>query len=124
MPSNPVLRAFLSVLHIYTHTSLFLFLTQRVGYIVVRAACEQLGGNAMGSVAAESHGTALSVGAGIIKPRCDTLDYRSVKLANGLRVLLISDPETDKAAAALNVSSSSSSSCHGQCKRSSIAKHK
>lgn len=44
------------------------------------------------------------VGEDIIKPRCDKLGYRSVTLPNGLRVLLISDPDTDKAAAALNVS--------------------
>lgn len=34
----------------------------------------------------------------------DTRSYQVVKLANGLQVLLISDPETDKAAAALDVS--------------------
>jgi hypothetical protein len=46
----------------------------------------------------------LSVSEDVIKPRCDKLGYRVVKLPNELRVLLISDPETDKAAAALNVS--------------------
>lgn len=40
----------------------------------------------------------------IIKPACDKLSYRSVLLPNKLKVLLISDPETDKAAAALDVS--------------------
>lgn len=44
------------------------------------------------------------IGEDIIKPRCDKLEYRSITLPNKLRVLLISDPETDKAAAALNVS--------------------
>jgi len=42
----------------------------------------------------------------IIKPACDKLSYRSVLLPNKLKVLLISDPETDKAAAALDVSGS------------------
>jgi hypothetical protein len=46
----------------------------------------------------------LSISEDVIKPRCDKLGYRVVKLPNELRVLLISDPETDKAAAALNVS--------------------
>ncbi|WIA29727.1 hypothetical protein OEZ86_012206 [Tetradesmus obliquus] len=45
----------------------------------------------------------LSISEDVIKPRCDKLGYRVVKLPNELRVLLISDPETDKAAAALNV---------------------
>jgi hypothetical protein len=46
----------------------------------------------------------MSISEDVIKPRCDKLGYRVVKLPNELRVLLISDPETDKAAAALNVS--------------------
>jgi len=35
--------------------------------------------------------------------RCDDLDYRIIELKNGLRAVLVSDPDTDKAAAALNV---------------------
>lgn len=46
---------------------------------------------------------AVLVSEDIIKPKCDKLGYRSIVLPNKLRVLLISDPETDKAAAALNV---------------------
>lgn len=40
----------------------------------------------------------------ILKPACDKLSYRSITLPNELKVLLISDPATDKAAAALDVS--------------------
>eukprot|EP00775_Hariotina_reticulata_P005549 gene5549-5785_t len=40
---------------------------------------------------------------GIVRPSCDKLGYRVVTLPNQLRVLLVSDPDTDKAAAALNV---------------------
>lgn len=39
----------------------------------------------------------------IVKPRNDKLDYRIVELGNGLRATLVSDPQTDKAAAALDV---------------------
>ncbi|XP_072951084.1 insulin-degrading enzyme-like 1, peroxisomal [Typha angustifolia] len=40
----------------------------------------------------------------IIKPRTDKREYRRIVLPNSLEVLLISDPETDKAAASMNVS--------------------
>ena len=40
----------------------------------------------------------------IQRPPLDTRDYRIVTLANGLTALVISDPETDMAAAALSVS--------------------
>ncbi|THU45479.1 hypothetical protein C4D60_Mb02t18360 [Musa balbisiana] len=40
----------------------------------------------------------------ILKPRCDKREYRRIVLPNCLEVLLISDPETDKAAASMNVS--------------------
>ncbi|KAF9598098.1 hypothetical protein IFM89_024443 [Coptis chinensis] len=40
----------------------------------------------------------------IIKPRTDKREYRRIVLPNALQVLLISDPETDKAAASMNVS--------------------
>ncbi|KAH7661783.1 insulysin protein [Dioscorea alata] len=40
----------------------------------------------------------------ILKPRKDKREYRRIVLPNSLEVLLISDPETDKAAAAMNVS--------------------
>lgn len=39
----------------------------------------------------------------LIKPRVDTLQYRFFTLPNRLRCLVISDPETEKAAAALDV---------------------
>lgn len=45
------------------------------------------------------------VGADLVKPACDKLAYRAIQLPNKLRVLLIHDPDTDKAAAALDVSS-------------------
>jgi secreted Zn-dependent insulinase-like peptidase len=35
--------------------------------------------------------------------RCDELSYRILSLDNGLRAVLVSDPETDKAAASLDV---------------------
>ncbi|XP_042513983.1 insulin-degrading enzyme-like 1, peroxisomal [Macadamia integrifolia] len=40
----------------------------------------------------------------ILKPRTDKREYRRIVLPNRLEVLLISDPETDKAAASMNVS--------------------
>ncbi|OAY69616.1 Zinc-metallopeptidase, peroxisomal, partial [Ananas comosus] len=40
----------------------------------------------------------------IIKPRTDKREYRRIILSNSLEVLLISDPDTDKAAASMNVS--------------------
>lgn len=43
------------------------------------------------------------VNTALIKPRIDTLQYRFVTLPNRLRCLLISDPDTEKAAAALDV---------------------
>jgi len=39
----------------------------------------------------------------IIKSLGDTRDYKGFLLNNGLKILLISDPETDKSAAALDV---------------------
>ncbi|CAI7864990.1 unnamed protein product [Closterium sp. NIES-53] len=44
-----------------------------------------------------------SPGSGILIPRCDQRQYEALELPNGLTVLLISDPETDKAAAAMDV---------------------
>lgn len=41
--------------------------------------------------------------ADILKSEQDTREYRGLLLDNGLRVILISDPETDKSAAALSV---------------------
>ncbi|KAH7661720.1 Insulysin protein, partial [Dioscorea alata] len=40
----------------------------------------------------------------ILKPRTDEREYRRIVLPNSLEALLISDPETNKAAAAMNVS--------------------
>ncbi|KAK1366199.1 insulin-degrading enzyme-like 1, peroxisomal [Heracleum sosnowskyi] len=39
----------------------------------------------------------------IVKPRTDNREYKNVLLNNSLQVLLISDPETDKCAASMNV---------------------
>lgn len=39
----------------------------------------------------------------IVKSQQDNRDYRGLQLSNGLKVLLISDPATDKAAAAMTV---------------------
>lgn len=42
---------------------------------------------------------------GLVKPRIDQQEYRLITLPNGLRALLVSDFEADKAAAACDVSS-------------------
>ena len=42
-------------------------------------------------------------GAGIERSPADTREYRAVMLDNGLEALIVSDPDADKAAAALNV---------------------
>lgn len=39
----------------------------------------------------------------IVKSQEDTRDYRGLKLGNGMNVLLVSDPTTDKSAACLCV---------------------
>ncbi|XP_024375007.1 insulin-degrading enzyme-like 1, peroxisomal isoform X1 [Physcomitrium patens] len=39
----------------------------------------------------------------ILKPRNDDRTYKQVVLSNGLQVLLVSDPDTDKAAAAMDI---------------------
>ena len=39
----------------------------------------------------------------LIKPIVDKFDYKFLELENGLKCLLISDAEADKAAACLNV---------------------
>ena len=39
----------------------------------------------------------------IIKSKSDNRAYKYLKLENGLRVLLVSDPESDKSAASLGV---------------------
>ena len=39
----------------------------------------------------------------IVKPDQDFRKYRGLQLENGIRVLLISDPNTDKSAAAMEV---------------------
>ncbi len=43
-------------------------------------------------------------GQGLVKSLVDTCSYRFLELPNGLRALLVHDPETDKAAASLDVS--------------------
>lgn len=40
----------------------------------------------------------------VIKSPEDSLEYRGLELENGMRVLLVHDPQADKAAAALSVS--------------------
>ena len=46
----------------------------------------------------------------MIKPQTDKLEYQALQLDNGLHALLISDPTTDKASAAMDVST-----YHRQC---------
>ncbi|KAL0714663.1 hypothetical protein Bca4012_021642 [Brassica carinata] len=52
-------------------------------------------------------------GGEIVKPRTDKREYRRIVLKNSLQVLLISDPETDKCAASMNVSVGSFSDPEG-----------
>ncbi|XP_056865432.1 insulin-degrading enzyme-like 2 isoform X1 [Raphanus sativus] len=52
-------------------------------------------------------------GGEILKPRTDKREYRRIVLKNSLTVLLISDPETDKCAASMNVSVGSFSDPEG-----------
>lgn len=49
----------------------------------------------------------------IVKSSEDKRDYRGLELSNGMRVVLVSDPSTDKSAAALcvNIGTSSSRAC-------------
>ncbi|RVX09711.1 Insulin-degrading enzyme-like 1, peroxisomal [Vitis vinifera] len=49
----------------------------------------------------------------IVKPRTDTREYRRIVLRNSLEALLISDPDTDKAAASMSVSVGSFSDPEG-----------
>ncbi len=39
-----------------------------------------------------------------VKPRTDASEYRRIRLDNGMDVLLVHDPETEKAAASVDVS--------------------
>lgn len=52
---------------------------------------------------ASSSSSVVKVSEDIVKPACDKLSYRVVQLQNNLRVLLVHDPDTEKAAAALDV---------------------
>ena len=52
---------------------------------------------AIGAVAVPAHGVEIE------RSPADTRDYRALLLDNGLEALVVSDPDTDKAAAALNV---------------------
>ncbi|KAG0597423.1 hypothetical protein M758_UG337100 [Ceratodon purpureus] len=49
----------------------------------------------------------------IVKPRNDDREYKRVVLANGLQVLLVTDPDTDKAATAMDVNVGSFSDPEG-----------
>ncbi|CAI5471466.1 unnamed protein product [Closterium sp. Yama58-4] len=72
------------------------------GFSAVRGEMSPHGAPLSGSVESSSPGS-LSNGSGILIPRCDQRQYEALELPNGLTVLLISDPETDKAAAAMDV---------------------
>ncbi|KAL1225571.1 Insulin-degrading enzyme-like 2 [Cardamine amara subsp. amara] len=56
------------------------------------------------AVGTESAKATVDEGNEILKPRTDKREYRRIVLKNSLVVLLISDPETDKCAASMNVS--------------------
>ena len=47
--------------------------------------------------------SSLQVCDGVIKSENDDRDYRALVLENGIKVLLISDPKTDKSSGALDV---------------------
>lgn len=51
----------------------------------------------------------------VIKPANDKLEYKVITLDNGLRALLVHDAETDKAAAALDVSTAKKRHTAGPC---------
>ena len=55
------------------------------------------------AIAAPLIATAQTQGVEIERSPADTREYRAVLLENGLEALVVSDPDTDKAAAALNV---------------------
>ncbi len=82
-------------MHIVVHiTSLLILLTST---LLVNMHVQQQGPQGL-------HHTDVSASQpDLIKPRIDTLEYRFLTLPNSLRCLLISDPETEKAAAALDV---------------------
>jgi hypothetical protein len=89
----------------YVLNLLFIVNTFPASCVLVGSSAAPEQSSSMGSGTAVLQQPAdLSISEDVIKPRCDKLGYRVVKLPNELRVLLISDPDTDKAAAALNVS--------------------
>ncbi|XP_074640666.1 insulin-degrading enzyme-like [Tubulanus polymorphus] len=58
----------------------------------------------MAPSSADSNSTVISKSVeSIIKPQNDKRGYRGLELSNGMKVLLISDPETDKSSAAMDV---------------------
>ncbi|CAH8384062.1 unnamed protein product [Eruca vesicaria subsp. sativa] len=64
-------------------------------------------------VGTEKLESAADQGGEILKPRTDKREYRRIVLKNSLEVLLISDPETDKCSASMNVSVGSFSDPEG-----------
>ncbi|KAL1225285.1 Insulin-degrading enzyme-like 2 [Cardamine amara subsp. amara] len=68
---------------------------------------------AVGKESTAAMAAASSKGDEILKPRTDKREYRRIVLKNSLVVLLISDPETDKCAASMNVSVGSFSDPEG-----------
>ncbi|KAL0867024.1 hypothetical protein Bca101_046142 [Brassica carinata] len=64
-------------------------------------------------VGMENMVSAADKGGEILKPRTDKREYRRIVLKNSLQVLLISDPQTDKCAASMNVSVGSFSDPEG-----------
>ena len=59
-------------------------------------------------------GAAPAHGAEVERSPADTRDYRAVMLDNGLGALVVSDPDADKAAAALDVNVGSGSDPEGR----------
>ncbi|CAH2063830.1 unnamed protein product [Thlaspi arvense] len=74
--------------------------------------CSQLKLNRTAMALGKENATA-DEGEEILKPGADEKEYRRIVLENSLEVLLISDPETDKCAASMNVSVGSFSDPEG-----------
>lgn len=52
---------------------------------------------------AKLHKAIVTITDDVIKPDVDKRQWRALKLQNDMNILIISDPETDKSAASMNV---------------------
>lgn len=89
---------------IYTQMSIFALATSTVfGASISRTMAAQYSAQSSQSSPSTLVDSDTSVASGVIKRSSDERDYLPVTLSNGMRVLLISDPATVRAAAALDV---------------------